>query len=139
MRRAAMTRTQRQLVRDRVRLQNQREAFLEESRIKLSSPVSDLLGRSGRRMIQAPAEGETDPARIAQAADRSLRAAPEELSHARAEAATLSPLHRQILKLFLERLALIEAHRDALERSWGQSLRQHPATLARWAEVPAWA
>jgi len=64
-----MTRTQPQLVRDRVRLQNQREAFLEELRIKLSSPVSDLLGRSGRRMIQAPAEGETDPARIAQTAD----------------------------------------------------------------------
>ena len=39
-----MTRTKQQLRRDRVRLQNQLEGFLEEVRIKLSSHVSDLLG-----------------------------------------------------------------------------------------------
>ena len=39
-----MTRGKVQLVRDRVRLQNQLEALLEETRIKLSSIVSDLLG-----------------------------------------------------------------------------------------------
>ena len=37
-----------QLTRDRVRLQNQLEALLEEAHIKLSSLVSDLLGASAR-------------------------------------------------------------------------------------------
>lgn len=60
-----MTRTKQQLTRDRVRLQAQLEGFLEETRIKLSSHVSDLLGLSGRRMIGALAQGETDAARIA--------------------------------------------------------------------------
>ncbi len=53
-----VTRRKQQLTRDRVRLQNQLEAFLEEAHIKLSSLVSDLLGVSGRRMLKALAEGE---------------------------------------------------------------------------------
>jgi transposase len=47
-----MTRTRQQLNRDRVRLQNQLEGFLEETRIKLSSHLSDLLGLSGRLMLE---------------------------------------------------------------------------------------
>ena len=43
-----MTRSKLQLVRDRVRLQNQLEALLEEARIKLSSEA----GRVGRRPAQ---------------------------------------------------------------------------------------
>src|SRR5215471_11279201 len=39
-----VTRRKYQLTRDRVRLQNQLEALLEETHIKLSSLVSDLLG-----------------------------------------------------------------------------------------------
>jgi transposase len=39
-----MTRSKQQLVRDRVRLQNQTEALLEEMRIKLSGVVSNLFG-----------------------------------------------------------------------------------------------
>src|SRR5256885_8423302 len=54
-----------QLTRDRVRLQNQVESLLEEAHIKLSSLVSDLLGASSRRMLQALAEGETNPATLA--------------------------------------------------------------------------
>src|ERR1700693_2125797 len=77
-----MTRTRQQLTRDRVRLQNQLEGFLEETRIKLSSHLSDLLGLSGRRMLQALAEGETDPARIASLASRGVRASQEELCDA---------------------------------------------------------
>lgn len=43
-----VTKRKYQLTRDKVRLQNQLEAFLEEVHIKLSSLVSDLLGVSAR-------------------------------------------------------------------------------------------
>ena len=59
-----LTRTKYQRTRDKVRLQNQLEALLEEAHIKLSSLVSDLLGASARRMLHALAEGETDPAAL---------------------------------------------------------------------------
>jgi hypothetical protein len=62
-----------QLTCHRVRLQNQREALLEEAPLKLSSLVSDLLGTSARRILKALAEGETDPAVLA-LADRRWRA-----------------------------------------------------------------
>src|ERR1043166_8974700 len=48
-----VTRTKYQIRRNKVRLHNQLEALLEEARIKLSSLVSDLLGASARRMLQA--------------------------------------------------------------------------------------
>src|SRR5262249_59777636 len=74
-----VTRKKYQLTRDKVRLQNQLEALLEEAHIKLSSLVSDLLGASARRMLQALAEGETNPAALAALADERLRATPERL------------------------------------------------------------
>src|SRR4029078_11508038 len=47
-----------QITRSRVQLHNRLEAFLEEAHIKVSSLVSDLLGISARRMLQALADGE---------------------------------------------------------------------------------
>jgi len=131
-----MTRTKQQLTRDRVRLQNQLEGFLEETRIKLSSHLSDLLGLSGKRMLQALADGETDPSRIAALVARGVRASQEQLCDALCAAATLSEPHRQILKLFLERLALLETQMDTLEKSVGQALREYEDSVHRLAEVP---
>jgi transposase len=77
-----LTRTRYQRTRDKVRLQNQLEALLEEPHIKLSSLVSDLLGASARRMLKALADGETDPAALAALADQRLRATPAQLHDA---------------------------------------------------------
>src|SRR5207244_9377428 len=62
-----------QVTRNRVQLHNRLESLLEEAHIKLSSVVSDLLGTSARRMLQALADGETDPAALAALADQRLR------------------------------------------------------------------
>jgi transposase len=115
-----LTRTKHQLTRDRVRLHNQLEALLEDARIKLSGCVSDLLGLSSRRMLQALAEGETDAAQLAAMADPHLRATPERLQDALHAAATLSALHRQILRLFRKRLELIEEQIEVLDKSIGE-------------------
>src|SRR5438552_18852264 len=63
-----------QVTRNRVQLHNRLESLLEEAHIKLSSLVSDLLGASARRMLQALADGETDPAALATVADKDLPA-----------------------------------------------------------------
>jgi transposase len=131
-----MTRTKQQLMRDRVRLQAQLEGFLEEARIKLSSHVSDLLGLSGRLMLQALAAGETNPARIAALATQGLKATQEELQDALSAAATMNALQRQVLRLFLERLTLVETQMDTLEKSTAEALRQHQDSVQRLAAVP---
>src|SRR5256884_4388924 len=77
-----VTRTKYQLTRNRVQLQNRLEALLEEAQIKLSSLVSDLLGLSARQMLQALADGETDPVALAAVANYRLRATQEQLRDA---------------------------------------------------------
>jgi hypothetical protein len=61
--------------------------------LSLSSHLSDLPGLSGRRMLEALAEGETDPARIAALAAQGVRATQQELCDALSAAATLSEIH----------------------------------------------
>jgi transposase len=130
-----MTRTRQQLTRDRIRLRNQMEGFLEESRIKLSGQVSDLFGMSGTRMLWALAQGATDPAQIAALAVPALRASAEQLADALQAATTLSPVHRQILRLFLERLELIDQQREALAQSVAECLREHRQVVIRLAQT----
>ena len=112
-------------------------------RIKLSSHVSDLPGLSGRLMMQAPAEGETNQARIAALATQGLKATQEELQDAWSAAVAMNPLQRRVLGLFLERLALLETQvgcwkprLDTLEKSTAEALRQHQASVQRLAAVP---
>jgi transposase len=131
-----MTRSKHQLTRDRVRMQSQIESLLEDAHIKLATQVSDLLGVSSRRMLQALADGEADPARLAAMADPALQATPEQLQDALRAAPTMGPLHRQILGLFLARLELVESHMQILEKSIGQGLQAHQDAVQRLAEVP---
>src|SRR5688572_17995158 len=101
-----LARSRQQLVRDRVRLQNQTEALLEEMRIKLSGVISDLFGVSGRRILTALAEGETDARKLAELGDPQLKCSKEELTDALSGSA--QPVQRQVLRLFLERLKVID-------------------------------
>src|ERR1700748_2211123 len=89
-----LTRTRYQRTRDKVRLQNQLEALLEEAHIKLSSLVSDLLGASARRMLHALSEGATDPAALAALADQHLRATSAELCDALGACTELNAVYR---------------------------------------------
>lgn len=129
-----LTRTKHQLTRDRVRLQCQLESLLEECQIKLSSLVSDLLGASGRRILRALAAGENEPARLAALGDKRLRASQAELADALS--GQVSPLHRQLLGLYLARLELIESQVAQLEQLIAEALQGHAEAITRLAEVP---
>jgi transposase len=125
-----------QLTRNRVQLQNRLEALLEEAHLKLSSLVSDLLGTSARRMLQAVGDGATEPATVAALADQRLRATPEQLSDALEACATLHPVYRRLLTLTLEELRLLEAHLGHLDQQMAALLTPHHDAVQRLAEVP---
>src|SRR6266567_361746 len=131
-----VTRTKYQLTCNRVRLQNRLEALLEETHLKLSSLVSDLLGASARRMLQAIAEGETDPAALAALANYRLRATQKQLGDALAACQELSPVYRRLLKMVLEELHLIEKQIGQLDQEVADLLRPHQDQVQRLAEVP---
>lgn len=125
-----------QLTRNRVQLQNRLESLLEETHIKLSSLVSDLLGVSARRMLKALADGETNPDTLAALADRKLRATQEQLRDALGTSAELSPVYRRLLKMMLAELQLIEEQISQLDQEMANLLSQHQEAVKRLAEVP---
>jgi transposase len=131
-----LTHTRYQRTRDKVRLQNQLEALLEEAHIKLSSLVSDLLGASARRMLKALADGETDPAAVAALADQRLRATPAELRDALGACTELNPVYRRLVTMALADLQLIEQQISQLDQETASLLREHQHAVQRLAEVP---
>jgi transposase len=131
-----LMRTKHQLRCNQVQLQNRLEALLEEAYLKLSSLVSDLLGLSGRRMLTAIAEGETDPAAVAARADYRLRATPEELRDALGACSELHAVYRRLLKTALEDWQRTETEINRLGQEMATLLAAHQEQVQRLAEVP---
>jgi transposase len=125
-----------QLTRNRVQVQNRLECLLEEAHIKVSSLVSDLLGASARRMLQALADGETSPATIAALANHRLRATPDALSDALSACTDLHPVYRRLLKMMLEEVRLIDEQIATLDAEMAHLLTQHQDAVQRLAAVP---
>lgn len=124
------------LARDKARIQNRTEALLEEMRIKLSSIVSDLFGASGRRMLRAIAEGETQVEKLAEMADVRLRASQAELCDAMKKVAQLDPRYRAVLKMLLDQLDMNEKQSQELLEGLAKSLAPHQEAVERVAEIP---
>jgi transposase len=87
-------------------------------------------------MLQALAEGETDPAALAALAAPRLRATPEQLCDAFQACPTLHPVYRRVLKLTLEELRVIEDHLGPLDQQMADLLAEHHEAVQRLAEVP---
>jgi transposase len=131
-----LTRTKYQRTRDKVRLQNQLEALLEEAHIKLSSLVSDLLGASARRMLKALADGETDPAALASLANQRLRATPAQLHDALGACTEINPVYRRLVKMTLDDLQFVEQQISELDKEIATMLRGNQDAVERLAVVP---
>ena len=131
-----VTRQKQQRVVARVRLRNQMEAFLEEAHIKLSSLVSDLLGQSGRRMLEALAEGKTDPAEIALLGDQRLHATQAQLCDALSAARELNPVYRKLLKQSLKALRLLDEQIQELDQEIAGLMASHQDAVKRLSEAP---
>ncbi|PYT57207.1 MAG: IS110 family transposase, partial [Acidobacteria bacterium] len=131
-----VVRTKYQLTRNRVQLQNRLEALLEEAHIKLSSLVSDLLGASARRMLEAIAGGETNRETLAALADRGLRATQDQLQDALGVCQELNPVYRRLIKMVLDEVASIDKRIDQLNQEMASLLRPHEDQVKRLAEVP---
>ena len=68
-----LTRYRTKLVQERVREVNRVQGVLERANIKLASVVSDIMGVSGRAMLEALIAGKADPATMADLAKRRMR------------------------------------------------------------------
>jgi transposase len=103
----ALMRTRKQLVREATSHIQRIQKTLEDANIKLDSVISDVMGKSGRAMIEAMIAGETNPTKLAAFADRRLKASPAQLSAALRGRVTKQ--HRFLLRLHLKQIDALEA------------------------------
>jgi transposase len=77
-----LTRTRKQLVREVSQHINRIQKVLEDANIKLSSVVTDIMGKSGRQILDAIIEGKKNPEQLAALADVRVKKTKQELTEA---------------------------------------------------------
>jgi len=102
-----LTRTRKQFVRERSAHVQRIEKVLEDANLKLSVVLSDILGKSGRAVLQALIDGQEDPERLVSCIGRVKASRAELLEALRGH---VKPHHRFMLKLHL-------SHIDALDKA----------------------
>ena len=121
-----MLRTRKQLTRERTSHIQRLQKTLEEANIKLNSVISDVIGASGRAVIEALIAGETDPIRLASLASSRIKAPPAILGEALRGRVTRH--HRFLLRLHLQQI-------DALDRAIAEVDKEVEANLSPFREL----
>jgi transposase len=101
-----LTRHRSQLVGEKSRVANRIQKILEDANIKLSSVASDVLGKSGRDMINGLITGQDKPEDLAELARRRLRGKIPQLREALRGHVTAH--HRFMLKMLMQHLGVLE-------------------------------
>jgi transposase len=112
-----LTRQRRQLVQAKATVSNRIQKTLEDANIKFGSVASDVLGKSGRDILQKLVAGETDPRQLADLARGTLRGKIPALRMALRGGVTEH--HRFMLGLLLQQLDQLEGLIDRLSQRIG--------------------
>ncbi len=130
-----LMRSRKPLVREQTGHVQRIQKTLTEANIRLDSVVSDIMGLSGRRMIEAMIGGVSDPAELAALGSRGLKATKEELRaalHGR-----LTDHHRFMLRLHLkqydgleETILLVDSEAQARVARMDQAIENNEAALS---------
>jgi transposase len=103
----ALLRTRKQLVREQASHVQRIQKTLEDANLKLGSVLTQIMGMSGRAILQALIDGERDPDRMLALVQRGVKASPEKLRaalHGR-----VTERHRFLLRLHLRQGEALDA------------------------------
>jgi transposase len=129
----ALTRTRKQLSRAFAKQALRIQKVLEDANVKLSSVVSDILGRASRAILEAIIAGETSPERLARLKGQ-LKAPLQDLEAALQ--GRVSENHRFLLRLHLDHVDAIQRAMDSLDRRLEQRLEPFREHVERLTQIP---
>ena len=129
-----LLRTRKQLVRERSRHVQRLQKTLEDANIKLDSVISDVMGLSGRKMIEALIAGESDSEQLAQLAHRRIKATPEELCEALRGRVTRH--HRFLLNVHLQQIDAIDAAINTIDQEIDAHVEPFRDTVLLLTTIP---
>lgn len=116
----ALVRTRKQFVRERSAHIQRIEKLLEDANLKLSVVLSDIVGTSGRAVLQAIVDGHHDPEHLASLVSSRVKATPSEILESLR--GYIRPHHRFMLKLHLDHINTVDAAIAAIEQEVGHGL-----------------
>lgn len=129
-----LTRTRKQLVREIGRHTQRIQKTLEDANVKLTETISDILGVTGRAILQALIVGETDPERLADLTRGRLKASRTQLVEALH--GRVSAHHRFMLKLHLTQIEALETALTDLEVHINEALAPFRAAVSLLTTMP---
>jgi transposase len=129
-----LTRTRKQLVREIAQHVQRTQKTLEDANVKIGSFLSDVLGQSGRAMLEAIIGGESDPEKLADLANYRLKVKRGVLVEALRGHVT--DHHRFLFKLHLEQIKHLEDAILQLEARMGESLAPFRAQVELLKTIP---
>lgn len=129
-----LTRTRRQLLREAVQHTQRVQRILEDCNIKLDSVISNVLGMSGRAILEALVAGETDPKRLADLGSTRLKCTRESLEEALH--GRVRPHHRFLLQQHLRMFDHLHEAMRACEERIEANLEPFRAAVERLLTMP---
>lgn len=129
-----LTRQRTQLIGEKTSAANRIQKVLEDANVKLASVASDVLGASGRDMLEALIAGETDPEKLAELARRQLRGKIPQLREALWGRVTEH--HRFLLRLHLDHLTQLEELIGRVSVRIEEALSPFGAAVERLTTIP---
>jgi transposase len=130
----ALLRTRKQLVREQASHVQRLQKTLEDANIKLASVLTDIMGTSGRAILEALVAGESDPGTLAALAHRRIKAPPERLRDALQGHTT--PQHRFLLRLHLRQIDALAAAVAEIDREVEAGLEPFRAAVRLLSSIP---
>ena len=129
-----LTRYRKHQTRDRAREVNRLHRVLEDAGLKLSTVATDIMGRSGRAMLDALLQGTTDPAVLADLAKGKLR---KKLPALRAAlAGRFRPHHGFLIGQILAKIDFLEDTLASLTEEINRLVAPFEAMLANLDTIP---
>jgi transposase len=129
-----LTRYRKKLIQQRGDECNRIQKLLEGCNIKLASVATDVLGVSGREMLQAMVEGESDPARMAEMARGRMRQKIPQLTEALRGA--MSDTQRWLLGQQLDRIAELDQAIVRLDEKIAELFAPFAHLIEKLCEIP---
>jgi len=129
-----LIRYRRSLIDERAREANRIQKVLEGANIKLSSVATDVLGKSGRAMLEAIIAGEEDPEVLSELAQRKLKRKKAELK--RALNGLIGPHQKLMLKTQLRHIDFLDAEIARLDEEVKARMLPFEEDLERLDTIP---
>jgi transposase len=129
-----LTRTRKQMTRQRAQHVNRLHKVLEDANLKVGTYITDITGVSGRAILNALIEGQTDPEKLADLRDSRLKTPREQLT--KSLRGKITAHHRFLLKLHLDQIDATDRCVENLEAQLKELTRPLAESVELLAAMP---